>query len=307
MTTLPTEDRTIFAQHIPWMSLKAVNITTSRTGDTHKAIVMLVDGQNIETVLMGNARDEWTICVSSQVGCAMKCSFCATGTMGFIRNLSYDEIIDQYRFWNTWMHEKGFPGRISNIVFMGMGEPLANYDSVKKALVTLLEYTDIGATRITVSTVGVLPQLEKLLHDKQWPHVRLAISLHSASQSERPAIVPTTAPGFHDKLAQWAHHYIEKLGNRRHHITFEYVMLEGVNDRPQDADTLARYVSSIGHIKVNLIPYNTTAAGYIRSHQDRMDTFLAALARAGVVATVRKTMGDDISAACGQLVLSKAS
>ena len=147
----------------PWYSISLYNIFISQKKDTHKAILQTSDNQKFESVLMENRTGAWTICVSSQIGCAMKCSFCATGTMGIKRNLSSDEIVDQYRFWNAAIqpHE-----RISNIVFMGMGEPLANYENVRHAINQILKHTDIGRTKITVSSVGIIPQLERILTDK---------------------------------------------------------------------------------------------------------------------------------------------
>ena len=166
ITTIPSAIRESLSQ-IPWMSVELVQIQVSKNGDTHKALLKVEDDKDIETVLMKNPRGAWTICVSSQVGCAMRCGFCATGKMGLTRNLTTDEIVDQYRFWTDYLHSYNlqpntsvFP-RISNIVFMGMGEPLANYEEVKRSLNTLLTHTDLGKTRITVSSVGVLPRLEQ--------------------------------------------------------------------------------------------------------------------------------------------------
>ena len=157
----------------------------SARGDTHQPWLTLADGQKVETVLMENKRGDWTICVSSQLGCAMGCTFCATGKMGLTRNMTADEITDQYRFWQHFIatprsgaYQEDFKGdqRISNVVFMGMGEPLANYENVKKSIHTWLKNTDLGPTHITVSTVGILPVLEEILTDPDWPDARLAIS-----------------------------------------------------------------------------------------------------------------------------------
>src|SRR3990167_2537879 len=173
LLTLPREMRTQLAVRVPWVSYTQSEVFSSKKKDTYKAVLTLVDGARVETVLMANARDQWTICVSSQVGCAMACTFCATGKMGFTRNLTADEIVDQYRFWNMFLQKRSpVPERISNIVFMGMGEPLLNYDSVKETIRQLLLHTDIGPTHITVSTVGLLPMLRKILKDSEWPTVR---------------------------------------------------------------------------------------------------------------------------------------
>lgn len=319
ISNLPLLARTTLEEHAPWMSLQEVQTVESKRGDTYKAVVETIDHKRIETVLMENRRGQWTICVSSQVGCAMRCQFCATGKMGFTRNLTVDEIVDQYRFWMYFLssHERGAPRppklleqerrRISNVVFMGMGEPLANYENVREVLEVLLRNTDLGPTHITVSTVGMLPKLEEILNDPRWPHVRLAVSVHSADPVTRKAIVPTSYDNFLEKLADWAKRYLEKFGNRRHHLTFEYVMLSGVNDDDRHAKALAAFVQSVGYVKVNLIPYNATGASFERSTHAASDRFVEYLTRKGIVATKRKTMGDDIAAACGQLIVEVKS
>ena len=265
-----------------------------------KALLELEDGSCIESVLMRNSREQWSVCVSTQVGCAMKCSFCATGKLGLKRNLTVDEIVDQYRFWKSHLAAKNDPDRISNIVLMGMGEPLANYENVKAVLQTWLKYTDVGPTHITVSTVGVLPRLEQILHDETWPEVRLAISLHSAMTEKRKVLMPSTANDFLPHLADWTKRYLEKFGNRRHHLTFEYILINDVNDTKSDLEALALFVQNAGRVKVNLIPYNTTGT-FKTSGKDHIEAFARKLEEHGVTVTVRRSMGDEIDAACGQL------
>lgn len=291
---------------IPFQSLTLVKMFESKKQDTYKAIVGVEGGREVETVLMKNPRGAWTICVSSQVGCAMACTFCATGKMGLTRQLHAEEIIDQYRLWQKFLLEHpDLPQRISNIVFMGMGEPLANYENVKIALNTILAQTDLGKTRITVSTVGVLPRLEQLLNDPDWPHVRMAVSLHSADPKTRKEIVPTSYGEFLPKLADWARRYLQRFGNRRHHLTFEYVMLSKVNDTPHHARLLADFVQTIGNVRVNLIPYNFTSCEFSCSTSKDLEAFKMALEVSNVTVTTRRTMGGDIAAACGQLVRKK--
>ncbi|MBI4122300.1 MAG: 23S rRNA (adenine(2503)-C(2))-methyltransferase RlmN [Parcubacteria group bacterium] len=296
---------------IPFVSYKEARVLTSKSGDTYKVMMTLLDGSQIETVLMANKRGQWTICVSSQVGCAQRCGFCATGRMGFKRNLTIDEIVDQYRYWNYFLREKKpkhpeaeprVEARVSNIVFMGMGEPLANYDTVKETINQWLKFTDIGRTHITVSTVGMLPILDKILDDADWPHVRLAVSVHSAEPSTRKEIVPTSYDGFLEKLQDWAKRYLAKFGNNKHHLTFEYVMLRDVNDTAHHAQALYKFVNKAGHVKVNLIPYNITDNPYKRSLDPVVADFKTMLEAHGVTCTIRKTMGEDIAAACGQLI-----
>ena len=335
ITTLPKVMRGTLMSSVPWISVEAEKVLESIKKDTAKAILKAQDGLRFESVLMANARDQWTICVSSQIGCAMGCTFCATGAMGFKRNLTGDEITDQYRFWKNFLRDGGFvtpsrvtlsspsvsegvskggsatqpdtTQRISNVVFMGMGEPLGNYENVKDAIHRWLKHTDIGPTRITVSTVGVLMNMERLLKDPDWPPVRIAVSLHSADQKRREEIVPTTVPDFLIKLADWSHRYAHTLGNRRHHITYEYTLLSGVNDTPEIAEELAQYIRKTSFAKVNVIPWNPVKGkAFSTSATDRIEKFKAVLRAHGIDVTQRRTMGDDIAAACGQLITESA-
>ena len=308
ITTLPKEMRQALSASLPWISVEAEKVLTSAKKDTAKAILRAQDGLRFESVLMANARDQWTICVSSQIGCAMGCTFCATGAMGFKRNLTSDEITDQYRFWKGYLAERPeLPQRISNVVFMGMGEPLGNYENVKDAIHRWLKHTDIGPTRIAVSTVGVLMNMERLLKDPDWPPVRIAVSLHSADQKRREEIVPTTVPDFLIKLADWSHRYAHTLRNRRHHITYEYTLLSGVNDTPEIAEELAQYIRKTSFAKVNVIPWNPVKGkAFSTSAAERIEKFKAVLRAHGIDVTQRRTMGEDIAAACGQLITESA-
>jgi len=306
VSTLPNSMRQTLTDKVPFISLKVLDRQHNKAGNTYKAILQVSSGEEIETVLMMNPRGYWTVCVSSQIGCAMKCAFCATGKMGLIRNLDADEIVDQYRVWQNFLSEHPKLNQtISNIVYMGMGEPMANYVNVKSSLNTILEQTEIGETHITVSTVGVLPRLEILLADPDWPPVRLAISLHSADKETRKKIVPTSYEDFLPKLADWSQRYLKRFGNRRHHLTFEYVMLKGINDTPRHAELLAKFSKSIGKVRVNLIPYNFTDCGFECSTQESITAFQNILEKYGVTTTTRKTQGEDIAAACGQLIKKK--
>lgn len=309
ITTLSGSMREMLAKEIPWTSLTRQILVESKDGETSKAALRTIDGRLLETVLMRNARGHRTVCVSSQIGCAMNCSFCATGKMGFVRNLSADEIVDQYRFWAHHLRARvKNPEAITNIVYMGMGEPMANYENIRSSLRSILANTDIGPTRITVSSVGILPQLTKLLDDPLWPPVRVAISLHSADPRTRKEIVPTSYDSFLDSLATWSKEYIRRCGNRRHHLTFEHVMLDGINDTEMHAKKLASFVNSIGtdSVRVNLMYYNPTQGNdFKKSIPENVLTFEKNLKDHGVTATVRKSMGTDIDAACGQLIASQ--
>ncbi|MBI4117868.1 MAG: 23S rRNA (adenine(2503)-C(2))-methyltransferase RlmN [Parcubacteria group bacterium] len=304
VSNLPVGVRRVLTSNIPWLSITLHSLLENSGRDTYKALLQTADNKCFESVLMKNRKGDWTICVSSQIGCAMQCRFCATGTMGLIRNLTEDEIMDQYRFWKHHLAKNSASsGRISNVVFMGMGEPLANYEAVKNAIQIWLKYTDLGVTKITISTVGILSQLEHILHDDEWPQVRIAISLHSADAKKRLSIVPTSAPQFPEKIQDWTHRYAKILGNRRHAVTFEYTLLAGKNDSEEDAMQLVRFMRKTAASKVNLIPYNPVSGkSFTRSDENSIAAYKNVLESAGITATVRKTMGDDISAACGQLV-----
>lgn len=303
ITNLPEPMRKKLHQEMSWLSIKPMQTLQSKRGDTFKA-ALKIGSFEFESVLMKNKGGNWTICVSSQIGCGMGCAFCATGKMGFKANLHSDNIVDQYRYWDFFVRQNPeLGGRISNMVFMGMGEPLANYDNVKTAINLLLKYTDLGPTKITVSSVGLIPILNKMLNDEDWPNVRIAISVHSADIDTRKAIVKTSYDKFLIDLVEWGRAYNAKFGNRRHHLTFEYVMLNKANDSEMHAQKLAKLINDIGGVvKVNLIPYNWTDSLFDCSTDERFKAFMHVLQERGVNVTRRKTMGEDIAAACGQLI-----
>jgi 23S rRNA (adenine2503-C2)-methyltransferase len=304
ISTLPEAWRTALVAdpEYRWFAAAESFVQGSKKKDTFKALLTLQDEKKIETVLMQNSRGHWSVCVSSQIGCAMACTFCATGKMGLTRNLTVDEIIDQYRFWEQFLAARPeLPQYISNLVFMGMGEPLANYANVKEVLRLLLTYTDMGPTRITVSTVGLVPMLEYLLNDESWPAVRLAVSLHSADTESRKKMMPTSYDDFLEKLLVWTKKYFEKFESRRRHLTFEYVMLSKVNDTEMHAKKLVKFARQVGKVRINLIPYNFTGEIYTDSLPGDFQKFESILRAAGVDVTKRRTMGEDIDAACGQL------
>lgn len=304
ISTLPKKIKEELKNTTPWISITPLSILESALHDTYKAVLETLDRKRFESVLMKNRRDYWTICVSSQIGCAMECSFCATGTMGLERNLESDEIIDQYRLWQNFLKERpDLPQQISNVVFMGMGEPMANYENVKNSIITWLKYTSLGPTRITVSTVGVLSQLNKLLTDKKWPPIRIAISLHSANEAQRKKIVPTTPTNFLSDIAKWSQQYKKTLANRRLMLTFEYTLINKINDSPEHAHELAAYIKKTAVSKINIIPYNPVLEKrFTKSSVSRLQTFKNILRSYNIDVTERRTMGDDITAACGQLV-----
>ena len=271
---------------------------TSSDGTT-KFLLRLRDGRQIESVFIPDTPAQ-TFCISTQVGCAMGCAFCLTGKMGLIRNLSAGEIAGQVR---VLAHETGLAGAAFNIVLMGMGEPLHNYDATMKALRIIADKQGLAvpAKRVTLSTVGVLPGLEKLAAEEFMPN--LAISLHATTDEQRSQLVPINRKyTLDDLIATCAQFPVAK----RRRITFEYVMLAGVNDTPEDARRLVRLLSGI-KAKVNLLPLNEAAGiPFSRPADDRVNAFARVLADRGVVVSVRRSRGRDIRAACGQLIVEGA-
>ena len=261
-------------------------------------------GNAIETVFIPEA-DRGTLCVSSQAGCAVGCPFCSTGAQGFSRNLSTAEILAQLWFAETTLRQAlGTDERvISNVVMMGMGEPLQNYNALVPALKTMLEDHAYGLSRrrVKVVTSGVVPMIERLSHDCP---VALAVSLHAPDDALRDRLVPLNLKYPLAELLQACRDYLAFAP--RDFITFEYCMLEGVNDSDAHAQALVALVrpplSEPLPCKFNLIPFNPfPASGLLRSSSERVKAFAAVLSSAGIVTTVRKTRGDDIAAACGQL------
>lgn len=306
ISSIPALLRETLHRNLSWMLLTPKTLLRSRERKTFKSLLETEDKKYIESVLMKNARGTWTLCISSQVGCAMNCAFCSTGKMGFSRNLSADEILDQYRHWMYFLEDQNniSEKRITNIVFMGMGEPLANYQNVKSSINTILNCTDIGPTRIIVSTVGILSQMEKLLLDPDWPNVRLAISLHSANPEIRKKIIPSTSQDFFPRLKKWAGLFRDTEKSRRRHLTLEYILLKDANDSIEDARQLAVLCRQLPiRIKVNIIPYNKTVrTSFAQSVSEKQLAFQKTLQKNGITATIRASMGEDISAACGQLI-----
>ena len=254
--------------------------------------------QAIETVFIPEP-GRGTLCISSQVGCALDCSFCATAQQGFNRNLSAAEIVGQVWLANRELGaEPGERRVITNVVFMGMGEPLANYRNVVPAIRVLLDDLgyDLSRRRVTLSTSGIVPQIRRLAEDC---NVALAVSLHAPDDALRDELVPINRRYPIAELLDACWHYLERQNGRA--VTFEYAMLDGINDRPEHARALARLLR--GHdAKVNLIPFNTfPGTRYARSPEPVIAAFRDLLMSQGVIATIRRTRGDDIDAACGQL------
>jgi 23S rRNA (adenine2503-C2)-methyltransferase len=268
---------------------------TSSDGTT-KFLFRLTDGRRIESVHIPDTPAE-TFCISTQVGCAMKCAFCLTGKMGLVRHLTAGEIVGQVRRLATETHllDKPF-----NIVLMGMGEPLHNYDAVMKALRMLADERGLAVAprRVTLSTVGLIPALKRLATEPLMPN--LAISLHATTEAQRDELVPLNQKHRLAELLEVCRTFPLK---RRGRITFEYVLLNGVNDTPDDAKRLAKLMHGI-KAKVNLLPLNEAAGiPFTRPTEDRVNAFAQILVDRGVTVSVRKSRGRDIRAACGQLIV----
>jgi 23S rRNA (adenine2503-C2)-methyltransferase len=303
MTNLPKALRERLKERLVTRTMTIATVTGS-ADTTRKFLLKLNDGRYVETVLIpanpalyGGKSDRRTLCVSSQVGCAYDCKFCASGLAGFTRNLTAGEIVEQIVQVEAHTGE-----RVDNLVFMGMGEPLANFSNLIKAIEILnAEWgIGIGARHMTVSTSGLAPQIHKLA---DFPlQIRLAISLHGASDPVRNEIMPVNRKyplaELFEALEAWN-------AKRKQFLTFEFILIEDVNDSLDQARMLAKRARSV-NAKVNLIPYNTVdGLPWKRPSEQRQDAFLEVLTSAGVTATLRREKGHDIAAACGQLRLKQ--
>ena len=299
MTDLPAGLRAQLAESFSFVRLENVRVLGSKD-TTRKFLFRLPDGALIESVLIpaspalyGEASDRRTICMSTQVGCAYGCKFCASGLDGFARNLSASEIVGQFLEVERISGEK-----INNIVFMGMGEPLANFNNLMRAIDIINSPWGIGlgARHITISTSGLAPQI-KLLAD-QPRQIRLAISLHGATDEVRQQIMPVNRKYPLATLLEACEYFTARKKQR---LTFEYILIANVNDSPANAADLARVAKRVG-AKVNCIPYNAVPGlTWERPSEERQDAFMAVLEKARIPATIRREKGYDIAAACGQL------
>jgi 23S rRNA (adenine2503-C2)-methyltransferase len=290
ITTIPKALRASLSERFP-SSLSVANDVRSDRGMTRKWVFRLFDGATIETVLMAY-EDRVTVCVSSQAGCGVGCTFCATGQAGFTRHLSVGEVIEQVLF----AAREAAPRRLSNVVFMGMGEPLENYRVTVDVVKRLHEYRGLSARHLTVSTVGVAPAIERLA--KEGLPLTLAVSLHAANNETRSQLIPLNRryplERLHEACANW-------IATTSRRLSFEWALIDGVNDTNKAMHELARYAEPL-RAHVNLIPLNPTP-GYLvlGSSAQRVREFHDGLVELGVNVTVRNTRGRSIDAACGQL------
>ena len=295
MTDLPRDLRAHVLEHFTLTTPLIAQRHTSVDG-TEKFLLRLADGCHLESVFIPDT-PAMTFCISTQVGCAMSCAFCLTGKMGLVRNLTAGEIVGQVRVLADALKMRDTP---FNVVLMGMGEPLHNYDATMRALRILADDHGFALSprRITLSTVGLLPALEQLAKEPVMPN--LAISLHAPTDATRGELVPLNRKyGVADIIKACRRFPVRK----RSRITFEYVLLAGVNDSPADARTLATLLAGVKS-KVNVIPLNAAAGiPFDRPSDETIDRFAQILSERGVIVSVRKSRGRDIRAACGQLIV----
>jgi 23S rRNA (adenine2503-C2)-methyltransferase len=302
MTDLPKPLRDVLEERVALGTIAVDTEQVSKDG-TRKRLYRLHDGQLVEAVLMAYEDGRRTACISSQAGCGMGCTFCATGQMGFARQLTSTEIFEQAALFARELTAGG--ERLSNVVLMGMGEPFANYDAVLEAIRRMNRELGIGARHITVSTVGLVPKIRQLVDEGI--QVTLAVSLHAATDEERSKIMPVNRRYPLAELIAACHEYVAKGGRR---VTFEWALIAGKNDTPEVAERLGGLLQGL-QCHVNLIPLNPTA-GYAEKPSSEADArrFVEVLGTFGIPATVRVRRGIDIDAGCGQLkaaVLRKAA
>lgn len=298
ISTWSKNERENLKKELEFSRIEQASKLISLNKDTVKVLFKLnrEPKKRLETVLMRHKDGRNTVCVSCMVGCPVNCSFCATGKMGFQGNLTAEEIIDQIMYFQRMLkHENQ---RVTNVVYMGMGEPMLNLNEVEKSVRILIDPKKFGISqrRITVSTSGYIPQFQKYIADGF--RTRMAISLHASNQEMRAKLMPVARQFPLDKLMESLDEYV-KLTNKR--ISYEYVMLKDVNDSKQNARELAALLKGrLAH--VNLIPYNPIKeADFGRSSNNKIHEFSRILRNEGIQCTIRVTMGDDINAACGQL------
>jgi 23S rRNA (adenine2503-C2)-methyltransferase len=300
ISVLPLKLREELTRTLKFSSLELEHEATSGDKQTTKLLFRLADGKEVEAVLMRHRGGRTTACISSQAGCALKCDFCATGQGGFFRNLSALEIFDQAV--DVARRARAEERTLTNIVFMGMGEPFLNYDRVMESVALLNDAAgfNLGARHMTISTAGVVTGIDRFTDEGI--QVNLAISLHAADDALRTKLMPINKKWPIAKLMAATRAYVART---RRKVFYEYILLDGVNDSPDDARQLADLLGGPLH-HVNLIPYNATDAPYRRSSPAATIRFQEILRERGVPSTLRHTMGDDIAAACGQLRVEHA-
>ncbi|MDX9779195.1 MAG: 23S rRNA (adenine(2503)-C(2))-methyltransferase RlmN [Patescibacteria group bacterium] len=301
ISVLPLSLRERLIKECP-LDIQGVIVKDKNDKRAEKALITFSDGISVEAVLIRHRDGRHTLCLSSQAGCALACSFCATGKAGFKRNLSAEEIEQQYLFWARHLVVENKGEKIDNLVFMGMGEPFLNYDNFIKAVYNFHnpEKYNIGSRRMSVSTAGIVEGIKKLASEKL--QINLAISLHAPLDSLRSQLMPIAQKYSLFSLFKAVDFYIAKTGRR---VMFEYIMLKNVNDGDDDAQVLAQLMHKKLYL-LNLIPYNPTG-NFQPSSAQRIESFKKILEQSGVAVTTRFSPGQSIGAACGQLAAKKVN
>jgi len=303
--TFPKELRTSISKDFIFPTIRQIKEIPAKDGSTLKTLFECTDKNTFEGVLLLHEKKRRTVCVSTQIGCPMNCKFCATGQMGFTRNLTYREIVDQVLYFAG--HLRRQTEKVTNIVFMGMGEPFLNYDNVVKSVEILIdpEQFGLGSRHITISTVGLIEPMENFF--SRFPQVNLAISLHSASQPKREKMMPTAAETHLNQIAEYIASHIEKYSRR---VSLEYLLISGINDTDEDLQKIIQFLDQIGInarklVHINLIPYNKIdGIDYEPSPPRKVRQFKDDLLQKGVNTTIRKSLGQQEGAACGMLKIS---
>ena len=308
-SSLPKELRSKLENECP-LEISAQLIVANKNGNTKKALIKLEDKEMVETVLIEQSSHDlvandkknkknfrYTVCVSTQVGCPLDCSFCATGQSGFKRNLKAEEIVEQIIFWQRELKKK--KEKVDNVVFMGMGEPFLNYQEFIKAVkfINNPETMNIGARRLSVSTAGIIEGIKRLSGEKL--QINLAISLHATNDNLRQKLMPIAKKNSLINLFKATDDYIKKTGRR---VMLEYMLIRGVNDSLEEAQNLVKLLANKSLYLVNLIPYNETGR-FQASHRETVENFKKYLENFKIPVTKRLSFGLDITAACGQLRL----
>lgn len=301
ISNLPLNLREILNQELEILQFKIVKVSVSKDKKTFKALLSLKDNFLVETVLISPKNGFWSACISSQVGCVLGCRFCATGKMGFKRNLTIDEITSQVLFWRQYLKKNRIEGDFSNIVFMGMGEPFLNWENVKQSIKDLTD-SDIFAFRnraVSVSTAGILTYLNDFA--EEFPQANLAVSLHFVDDKKRDDFMKVNQKFNLNSLKKALQSYLSQTKRK---VFLEYILLENINDKDDDIYNLARFIKEVGYsnlLHVNLIRYNSVIEDLLPSSKNRTYRFKELLEKRGISVTIRKSLGEDILGACGQL------
>jgi len=306
---IPKNLRELLDKEIEILSFKLENLLVSKDKKSFKALLKLKDNNFIETVLISPKPELWSVCISSQAGCALACEFCATGKMGFKRNLLSEEITDQILFWRQHLKIENcklkIQNNVSNIVLMGMGEPFLNWENVEQSLSDLIneDLFGFGSRSISVSTSGIMNKIENFA--REFPQINLAISLHFANNEKRSKYMPINKEYNLEKIKQGIENYFQ-ITKRK--IFIEYLLLKGINDTKEDIEELLRYLKSIKNnylLHVNLIRYNSTESKLKASDYNKVQGIKNFLIKNKISTTIRKSLGSEISGACGQLTANK--